>query len=103
MSQLNDEEEREILLKRQKRHEDITMKGSVNLQHVAELLKKQQQRQQKQRDKNVSSVQCKTTNFFKARKYIRWAGTPKMAKKGTTILSPRGSKIIDTQGGTKFA
>jgi len=39
MSQSSDDEEREILLKRQKRHEESTMKGSVNPQQGVELLK----------------------------------------------------------------
>jgi hypothetical protein len=32
MSQFNDDEKREILLKRQKRHEESIMKGNVNFQ-----------------------------------------------------------------------
>jgi len=40
MSQYDDDEERETLLKRQKRQEDITMRGSVNPQQVVKLIKK---------------------------------------------------------------
>jgi hypothetical protein len=40
MSQSNDDEETETLLKRRKRHEESTMKGSVNPQHEVKLLKK---------------------------------------------------------------
>ncbi len=42
ISQSNDDEERKILHKRQRRHEDIAMRGSIDLQQVAKLLKKQQ-------------------------------------------------------------
>jgi hypothetical protein len=38
-----DDEERETLLKRQGRQEDIAMKGSINLQQAIKLLRKQQQ------------------------------------------------------------
>jgi hypothetical protein len=41
MYQSNDDEERETLQKRQRRQEDIAMRGSINPQHVAKLLKKQ--------------------------------------------------------------
>jgi hypothetical protein len=41
MSQFDDEEERETLLKRQRRQEDITMRGNVNPQQIVELLTKQ--------------------------------------------------------------
>ncbi len=39
MPQSNDEEERETMLKRQKRHEESTMRSNVNLQQLAKLLK----------------------------------------------------------------
>ncbi len=41
MSQSNDDEERKTLHKRQRRHEDIAMRGSNNLQQTIELMKKQ--------------------------------------------------------------
>jgi len=41
MSQFDDEEERETLLQRQRRQEDITMRGNVNPQQIVELLTKQ--------------------------------------------------------------
>lgn len=45
MLQFDDDEERETFLKRQKRQEDIAMRGNINPQHAIELLKKQQQQQ----------------------------------------------------------
>ncbi len=42
MSQSNDDEEREILWKRQRKQKDIAMKGNINLQHATKLLKNQQ-------------------------------------------------------------
>jgi len=41
MSQSDDDEERKTLHKRQRRQEDIAMRGSINLQQTIELLKKQ--------------------------------------------------------------
>jgi hypothetical protein len=40
-------------LKRQERHEESIMRGSVNLQHAAKLLKKKQQ-QQRPNEKSMS-------------------------------------------------
>jgi hypothetical protein len=40
-SQFDDEEEKETLLKRQRRQEDTIMRGIINPQQVAELLRKQ--------------------------------------------------------------
>jgi hypothetical protein len=40
MSQFNDDEEREILQKRQRRQEDTTMRGSIDLQRAIILLRK---------------------------------------------------------------
>jgi hypothetical protein len=41
MSEFDDEEEKEILQKRQKKHEDTTMRGSIDPQQVIKLLRKQ--------------------------------------------------------------
>ncbi len=41
MSQSNDDEERKTLQKRQKKQEDIAMKGSIDPQQATKLLKKQ--------------------------------------------------------------
>jgi hypothetical protein len=41
MSQFDDDDERETLQKRQRRQEDITMRGNINPQQVAKLLRKQ--------------------------------------------------------------
>jgi hypothetical protein len=40
MSQSNDDEEKETLLKRQRRQEDITMRGNVNPQQATKLTRK---------------------------------------------------------------
>ncbi len=40
MTKSNDDEGRETMQKRQRRHEDITMKGNIDLQQEAKLLKK---------------------------------------------------------------
>ncbi len=53
MSQSNDDEKKENMLKRQIRQEDTIMKGSINLQHVAELLRKQQKQHQRQKEKSI--------------------------------------------------
>jgi hypothetical protein len=42
MYQSNDDEERETLQKKQRRQEDTTMRGSIDLQQALELLRKQQ-------------------------------------------------------------
>ncbi len=41
MSQFDDDEERETLYNRQKRHEDIAMKGGIDPQQATQLLRKQ--------------------------------------------------------------
>jgi hypothetical protein len=38
----SNDEERETLQKKQRRQEDIVMRGSINPQHAVELLRKQQ-------------------------------------------------------------
>jgi len=43
MFQFDDDGERETLQKRQRRQEDIIMKGNINLQQATKLLRKQQQ------------------------------------------------------------
>jgi hypothetical protein len=40
MSESNDDEENETLFKRQRRQEDITMKGNVYLQHATTFVEK---------------------------------------------------------------
>ncbi len=45
---------KEILEKRQKRQEDITMRGNINPQQVVESLRKQQHQHQRQKEKSIS-------------------------------------------------
>ncbi len=40
MFQFDDDEEREILQKRQRRQEDIVLRGNIDLQQVSKLLKR---------------------------------------------------------------
>ncbi len=47
MSQSNDDEEKETLHKRQRRQEDIAMRGSIDSPQLAKLLNKQQQHNQR--------------------------------------------------------
>jgi hypothetical protein len=45
----------------------------------------------------------KTIDISKVRKEIKWARVLKMAQKGTTISSPRGSRGANIGAGTRFA
>ncbi len=54
MSQFDDDEERETLYKKQRKQEDTTMRGSIDPQQVAKLLRKQHQQNQRQKEKSIS-------------------------------------------------
>ncbi len=54
MSQFDDDEKRDTLQKKQRKQEDIAMKGNIDPQQVTKLLKRQQQQHQRQKEKSIS-------------------------------------------------
>lgn len=53
MSQIDDDEEKETLQKKQIRQEDTTMRGNINPQQTIELLRKQHHQHQRQKEKSI--------------------------------------------------
>jgi hypothetical protein len=98
MSQFDDDEERVTLLKRQKRQEESIMKGSVNLQQAAKLLKKQKQKHQRPKEKLMSPRSNIKPHISKTKEGIRWVGATNMAQKGTTISNIGGTRGVDARG-----